>query len=387
MEKKEFLILIEKYLRGNASHEDEQMLLNFYGSFQDTFEWDERTLGAKLQMEEKILSRIHSGIQPVQSKQPVKLWIKIAAAASIVIAIGVGTYCYQSFLPGEDNIMAGQVKSNDFKPGSNKATLTLADGSTIVLTEAENGALAKQSGVEITKTADGKLVYEVASSNHSGGDMAGEGALNTISTPRGGQYQVRLPDGSKVWLNAASKLTYPASFKGRKERIIELNGEAYFEVAKDKEHPFHVRTTAQEVEVLGTHFNINAYKDEPNVKTTLLEGSVRLVSLRLSKTEVLKPGQQATLLDGQIHVENVDTEAAVAWKNGLFSFKRAELKVVMRQIARWYDVEIVYQGDIPETAITGTIGRNLNASQALQIISNLDISFKIEGKKVIISGK
>lgn len=312
------------------------------------------------------------------------IWPRVAAVAAVLLVISSAIFFYTSYFTprhpgvGQDFALPGK----NLKPGGNKAYLTLANGKKLSLTDAANGALAKEAGVEISKTSDGRVVYAM-----TGAAKGGNVALNTIETPRGGQYQVRLPDGSKVYLNAASKLTYPISFNGRKERIVELIGEAYFEVAKDKEHPFRVRTIGQEVEVLGTHFNMNAYPDEDATKTSLLEGRVKVS--KNGRSALLKPGQEAVIISGKssISVRNADVQAAVAWKNGLFSFKRAELKVVMRQIARWYDVEIVYQGDIPKTAITGTIGRNLDASKALQIIENLGVSFKIEGKKIIINGK
>jgi ferric-dicitrate binding protein FerR (iron transport regulator) len=252
-----------------------------------------------------------------------KLWPRIAAAAAILLIAGLSIFFYTS-RHLEGSAATRDLLANDIKPGSNKAYLVLSNGKRLSLTDAANGAIAKEAGVEITKTADGQVIYSSQPLAPSGRDAAGrEGALNTIETPKGGQYQIRLPDGSKVWLNAASKLIYPVSFIGRGQREVTLSGEAYFEIAKDKQHPFHVKSAGQEVEVLGTHFNINSYADEPNIKTTLLEGSVAVRHLEGSAATrdlsyrrddakgrddgvVLKPGQQATLQANNLKVSTVN---------------------------------------------------------------------------------
>ena len=260
----------------------------------------------------------------------------------------------------------------------NKAILTLSDGSTIILDDAKNGQVAQQGGTQIAKLANGQLVY-----NALDGKPA-EVVFNTLTTPRGGQFKLTLPDGSEVWLNASSSIKYPTAFIGN-ERKVEISGEAYFEIVHNAAKPFKVSVNGMEVKVLGTHFNINAYNDEASVKTTLLEGSISLTKADAATT--LKPGQQAQLGNGgNIKViDNVDIDQVVAWKNGYFSFNRADLQTVMRQIARWYDVDISYEGKIPERQFGGKIDRNSNASEVLKILEESKVHFRIEEKKIIVT--
>ncbi|MNX97010.1 fec operon regulator FecR [compost metagenome] len=257
--------------------------------------------------------------------------------------------------------------------------LILADGSRIDLKDAKSGALANEGNVLIKKSKDGQLIYDLSGTNAAKGS---EIAYNTIETPRSGTYQVILPDGSSVWLNAASKLKFPTRFTGN-ERKVEIKGEAYFEVAKNPVKPFRVLSDHQVVEVLGTHFNVNNYADEPFVKTTLLEGSIKVSNKGSSK--IIKPGEQSIIGSGdKIEVVSVNTEQVVAWKNGLFSFKRADLETVMRQIARWYNVEVAYEGKVPEISFTGKIYRNVNLQEALKSIGYIGIKYRVEKNKIII---
>jgi transmembrane sensor len=301
-----------------------------------------------------------------------RLWPRIAAAAAIIFMAGAGIFYYQHQLVEQPQQMA----QSDIKPGSNKAILTLANGQKIVLTGAANGTLASQSGVQVNKTKNGELVY-----NASGKTQAGT-AYNTAETPQGGQYQVTLADGTKVWLNAASSLKYPVQFSG-KDRLVELTGEAYFEVAKDKQHPFIVHTAQEDVRVLGTHFNVNAYKDEPAIKTTLLEGSVQLSGGTLQK--MLKPGQQAVLSHDQINIKEVDTEEAVAWKNGYFMFSNEDLGGVMRKVARWYSIDVQYEDEsLKQEVIWGSMTRFANVSKVLHMLElTKAVKFKIENNRTI----
>ncbi len=284
----------------------------------------------------------------------------------------------------------------DAAPGKQGALLTLADGSTIVLDSAANGTLAQQGSANLIKTDSGKLTY-----SPSTGAGQGEAVFNTITTLRGRQFQLILPDGSKVWLNAASSLTYPTAFTDN-ERKVTLTGEAYFEVAPayaagttGKKIPFRVLIPAQQagqggatIEVLGTHFNVNAYHDETSIRTTLLEGSVKLINAS-QQSAILLPGQQALIpsISNQSHnipVQTADLEAVVAWKNGVFNFHKADLLAVMRQLSRWYDVEVVYQGPVPGRLFGGEIERNLHLSQVLKILSKMGVQCTIEGKKLIV---
>jgi len=301
------------------------------------------------------------------------------AAAAVVILIIISSVFYLVNRNVQDTVAkntAPQFQS-DRLPGGDRAVLTLADGSFIVLDSAGNGVLAKQGNTEIIKNKDGQLVY-------TGSDAPSEEvAYNLLQTPRGGQYNITLPDGSKVWLNAASSLKYPVVFKG-KERRVEITGEAYFEIARDISRPFKVQLNQMEVEVLGTHFNINGYNDEEAVRTTLLEGRVKLITA--DQDSYLKPGQQAQLKpSGEFKILNdVNLEETIAWKDGNFQFENSDIYSVMRQLSRWYDVEVSYEGSINKHFIGG-ISRDVKLSQVLSMLQQTaEVNFKIEGKKVIV---
>jgi ferric-dicitrate binding protein FerR (iron transport regulator) len=281
----------------------------------------------------------------------------------------------------------------DIAPGGNKAMLTLANGSTIVLDSAQDGTLAQQGTTKIIKLDGGALAYRAATdSKGQATDQAiGQTGYNTIATPRGGQYRIILPDGSKVWLNAASSLRFPAAFTGG-ERTVELKGEAYFEIAKNAEKPFHVRVPAggtggedMDVEVLGTSFNVMAYANEEKIHTTLLEGKVKVKQGVLA--ENLSPGRQATV-DQTTHAMEVtegNIDQAVAWKDGLFRFKETDIRELMRQVERWYDVEVVYRTTRGDQDFTGVVSRDKNVSTLLQMLELTGtVHFRIEGKKIIV---
>jgi ferric-dicitrate binding protein FerR (iron transport regulator) len=272
---------------------------------------------------------------------------------------------------------------DDIVPGGNKAVLTLANGKKINLTDVNIGTLAEQSNVQITKIADGQLVYNVLSDQKVIDDQMNQN--NTIETPRGGRYQMRLPDGTNVWLNSASRLTFPSSFSSLSKRKVELSGEAYFEVAKDKSRPFVVKTILQEVEVLGTHFNISSYEDESSVKTTLIEGSVKIVA-KNGSDKILKPGQQSVLTADNITVENIsEGQQALAWKNDQFVFESNDIQYVMRMISRWYNVEVEYVGTIPENRFGGAISKFENISEVLKSLESTGrVKFKIEGRRILV---
>lgn len=303
------------------------------------------------------------------------LWPKAVAAAAVLIILSIGGYFYlQKDLPLKNRV----VQQNDIAPGGNKATLTLADGSKISLTDASNGELAKQSGVKISKLKNGELVYSVIAND------ATQLAYNTISTPRGGVYQVNLPDGTRVWLNAASSIKFPTTFAHLSQRKVELEGEAYFEVAKNKKLPFVVATSRQQVQVLGTHFNINSYGDEAEVKTTLLEGSVKVFA---ANEVVLKPGQQANVSrngSGTVQVNTANIVQVMAWKNGFFHFEKDDLPAVMRQLSRWYDIEVVYEVNRHDDEFIGDIPRGIKLSEVLKMLSFEGTQFQIDGNRLTI---
>ncbi|SMD11214.1 FecR family protein [Pedobacter nyackensis] len=340
----------------------------------------------------EVVSGLHDKIQHTITEEnnktttlslSVALWRKIAAAAVILVTLGAGTFYYFS---GQKNI--GDLVQ-DIAPGGNKAILTLANGKKIILTDAKNGELAAQGGVVVTKLADGKIVYTVKPGK------AGNSTPNTIETPKGGQYLIVLPDGSKVLLNAASVLTYPASFADLKERRVQLKGEAYFEVAKvvmkdeeakhkERRMPFIVVTDKQEIKVLGTHFNINSYADEPLTKTTLIEGSVLVEAAGTEK--VLSPGKQAVVGPDGLTITEANIDEVLAWKNGYFMFESEDIESVMRKISRWYDVEVVFEGDRPKDGFGGTVSRFSNVSKVLQKLQLTNkVHFKIEERRIIVT--
>jgi transmembrane sensor len=304
-------------------------------------------------------------------------WLKIAAA--IVVSLSIGAYFLTKNARITNNGLAKNQVAHDALPGSNKAILTLANGSKIVLDNSHNGIVAKQKNALIFKNADGQVDYK--STNEAAADNIV--AYNTITTPKGYQYQVVLPDGSKVWLNAASSLKFPTAFNG-KERDVEVTGEAYFEVAKNPDMPFIVKVNREEVRVLGTHFCIMAYDDEKVLATTLLEGSIMLTSGK--SVHILKPGNQAILnAHGDVQIiEYADIEEAIAWKNGLFRFKDDDVATIMRQAARWYDVDVSYQGKTPIRQFTGTVPRNVKLSELLNMFKYTGINFSIDDKKVTV---
>lgn len=302
-------------------------------------------------------------------------WI---VAASIVLCLSYGTYLVLRE-PGPVKQVA-QVQKQDLLPGTDKATLTIANGQKIDVGGAHQGKIAIQGNTAINKTNDGRIVY------HSAGKLADTQApvYNTMTTPRGGQHPLTLSDGTKVWLDAASSITFPVAFTGN-ERTVEITGQVYFEVAHNAAKPFKVTANGQTVEVLGTHFNINAYTDEPEMKTTLFEGSVKVT--KNGKTGMLVPGQQAIVPLGSansIEVKTADTDEAIAWHMGLFKFHDATIQAVMRQLARWYDVDISYEGNVPDRHFSGEIYRNVKASKIADILSYKKIHFRIEGKKIVV---
>jgi transmembrane sensor len=311
-------------------------------------------------------------------------WFRYAAI--LLLLIGAGTLFYTRRIHKEAITRQELSKVPDVAPGGNKAVLTLSDGSLIVLDSAGNGTLTQQGSTRVIKSGAGQLAYEAGAGDKP--TASGKIEYNTVSTPRGGQYQVELPDGSKVWLNASSSLHFPTAFPGR-SREVEITGEAYFEVAKDVNKPFYVKVNGQSVEVLGTQFNINAYTDEPLIRTTLLEGSVRITNGK--SVAKLAPGQQAKVpnplsgTEGIKVVNDADLEEAMAWKNGLFHLTSADIGTIMRQLVRWYDVEVDFEGGIPSGHITGEVPRSTSLAKVLKVFETSGVHFRIEGRKIIVT--
>lgn len=301
-----------------------------------------------------------------------------AAAALLVLALSFGIYQYR-LQKSEENLAANKVHQ-DVKPGGNKAILTLASGAKIVLNSAQNGKLVQQGNTAVVKLANGSLAYV------PGNPAAGASLMNTMSTPRGGQYRLQLPDGTAVMLNAESSISYPTAFTG-KSRNVTITGEAYFEVAKNKRMPFIVSFGDQKVEVLGTHFNIRAYREQPG-KTTLLEGSVKISTG--NEKQLLVPGQQA-LYDTnaqKFDIKAVDTEDIISWKNGLFLFDNSDLDQVMLELKRWYDIDVVYKGPRPVLNFTGLVKKNVPLSKTLRMLETTGgIKFTIADDKVVVEKK
>jgi transmembrane sensor len=358
--------LIQRYLDGSCTPEEKALVESWH---LEDFKNSEETISmqeinaAHEQMRNTIAA--HTQQQP----QTKKLWPRFVAAASVLLLLSIGAYFVLKPEP-----QTSQLVKNAIVPGSNKAILTLGNGQQINLNDAKSGQLAKAAGIKITKDKKGQITYIV---ENTGQPVQ----YNTTTTPKGGQWHLVLADGTNVWLNAASSLHYPTAFKG-KQREVELTGEGYFEVAKDKTHPFLVKTGTQTVEVLGTHFNINSYVDEPTVRTTLLEGSVRLKAN--GQTAMLKPGEQATLATQHFKIEGGDIEEAVAWKNSQFIFNDEPLESIMRKVARWYDVDVTYNGINPQKRFGGGAFRYDNIEQLLhQLELTKGAHFKIEGRRII----
>jgi transmembrane sensor len=300
------------------------------------------------------------------------------AAAAAVLVLGAGIWFLNRPATRTGVAIITQRPLNDALPGEEGAILTLANGRQVVLDSLGNAEVATQNGAKIV-IRNGQLVYNPA--DNAGGELQ----YNKITTPRGRQYSVVLPDGSRAWLNAASSLRYPVVFNGT-ERRVEVTGEVYFEVAQHADKPFFVQVQeGPEIRVLGTDFNINAYSDERAIQTTLLKGSIHVVAANGTPV-VLQPGQQASIARNteKVQLNEVDQEQVMAWKNGNFYFEGADIQSIMRQLARWYDVEVVYER-VPNKKFSGTIPRNVNVSQVFNILASTNnVHFKIEGNKVTV---
>lgn len=385
MKRSEYLKLFEKYLAGNATEEEIVAIMGY----DDEFEMANLTSGPSKTEEkarQRILSKIDSKIgNVVQLRRTFGLRWYVAAAVLIIITAGIIIMELQynkTYNKEISDQFTTLNKKNDIPPGVEKAMLTLANGREIILTDSLKGTLVKQGNVLIKKEKNGVVHYIVTKSDHAvTDDLKG---LNTFATPRGAEYHITLPDGTMVWLNASSSIKFPTTF-AHNERNIELTGEAYFEVAKDKHKPFKIKFNNQVVEVIGTHFNIMAYADEPESRTTLLEGTVRIYRDQMRQT--LLPGQQAVSgINGKgFKVQQANVQQVMAWKNGYFMFRNVSIDKIMRQAARWYDVDIFYEGDWMNKEYGGRISKYKNISELLH---NLELTgtvrFKVEGRRVTV---
>ncbi|WP_145855835.1 FecR family protein [Pedobacter suwonensis] len=364
----------------NSLSADEQLLLAELRTIRNAsadalkayslFDTDKKWAELRAQIEPTAAVRRKVGVR--------RLWFSIAAAAVLfIIAIG---FIYNRYQQEPQPPKLVNMIKNDIAPGKNAATLTLDNGKQIILSAANNGNLAQEAGIVISKTADGQLIYTATGAKTAAGTH-----IHTLSTARGETYRLRLPDQSEVWLNSSSSIKFPASFASAKSRKVELTGEAYFQIAKDKVHPFIVKTNLQEVQVLGTHFNVNSYADHRKAVTTLIEGSVR-VSNRSRQTKTIKPGEQSTVQDGQdIAVAPADIKNVMAWKNGYFRFRNESIEEVMAKISRWYDIDVVYAGKVSGELFNGNISLHKNISEVLNMLSySNDVKFKVEGRRVTV---
>lgn len=393
--------IFEKYKKGQCSPEELALLRQW---FHNLGEGDPATLtDADLTESRQRFERHFSDL--IHKNSIRSMWYRIGTAAAILLTTAaIGMYLYKAEVSVR-SLASADVR--DISPGGNKAILTLADGRKIILDSTVNGKLEEENGLKIIKTEDGQLVYELKSVKTGEGEPV---QYNVIETPRGGQFKIVLPDGSRVWLNAASSLKYPVHFSDQ-ERTVELKGEAFFDIAtvlrsqttegtrpvspdaqKISENttgikiPFLVTTSDQEVEVLGTQFNINAYEDEPRTTTTLLEGSVKVSQRSTNKSRTLIPGQQAVLSPVQLSILQVDTDEATAWKEGIFRFDDESLESIMRKISRWYDVDVEYENKaLRGLTFNGIITHFSNVSKVLDMMERTNqVRFRLIGKKIIV---
>lgn len=374
--RKDFLTLVEKYLNGSASPEEMDAIESYYAHFSgdpditDSLNQEEVS-ALKADLRQKIaksIDRAEKRIVPFYRKKSLQV------AASILLVLTISLFVVSRMRKEPVKLEAQKL---DLPPGGNRATLILSDGSKIDLGKTKNGTLAAQPGAHIIKQNE-QLAYNTTTTV-----PAEQVSYNTLSTPKGGQYQLTLADGTKVWLNAASSLKFPTAFTGS-EREVELTGEAYFEVVHNAKQPFKVKTNGQIVQDVGTQFDINSYSDEDATATTLVEGSVKIYDAK-GQTQI-KPGEQYLLkANGESKVKSdVDIDEATAWKSGMFQFDNADIKTIMRQISRWYNVDVEYSGQVPASTYHGRISRNSNASAVLKILELSGINFTIERGKIIV---
>lgn len=379
MTDEEYLDLYEKHQAGTATPAEQARFEAYLGTIDlPDLPWQAAAHGDEAATQAAVYQRLRQSGVPAPGRRRRTPWAALLAFAVLLIA-GVGGYWSWQHRAAPAVARRPALRPAvpvALRPGRNQALLTLADGRTVLLDQAHLGLLARQGGSQVQKTADGQLRYAVGA--------AGGGLLyNTVATPRGGQYQLTLPDGSQVWLNAASSLRFPVAFTGA-ERRVELTGEAYFEVAKDAKHPFKVAARGAEVTVLGTHFDVQAYADEPALAATLLEGAVRLS--QGTQRALLRPGQQGRCWpQGQVQVREVDVQHAVAWKNGYFVFNDEPIEAIMRQVARWYDVDVQYQGALTNKDFNGKISRYKDAADVLRVLALTGaVHFTTEGRRITV---
>lgn len=374
MQEVEVNYLLKRYEAGECTEVEKALVESWYLKYRTTTV----TTLSETEAESDILEIWNALEKSAGGSKRIILWSKFTVAALIVFTLSAllyFTFNRQKQQKPKDSL----AKAKQIIPGTDKAVLILADGTRVNLDDKENGQIASQSGIKIVKTADGHLHYTVVDTKTKKIGIS----YNTIETPKGGKYQITLPDGSEVWLDAASSLRYPTKFIA-KERKVELSGQAYFEIAKDKNKPFRVVTDKQQIEVFGTHFNVNAYSDEKEALTTLLEGSVKVGLLNNGKGNFIKPGEQAVLKGNNFEVKAVDVDAVVAWKNGNLIFDGEEAGILLNKLSRWYDVEFVCDEKLRDVKLGGKISRSKNLYDVLRILQlTRKINFEVQGRRII----
>ena len=385
--------LIRKCLEGTTTPEEEALLESWYISVVEDqpvmpgtpdYARLEDAIWQPLRGEQLGLSKPDQpkakSLMSPKTKPLMSIWPRIAAAAAVILVVSPGSLFifHKNPAPG---IVQLEPLQKDILPAGTRATLTLLDGRTIAIDSANSPMLARQ-GDRIISALHGRLIYNVNSSRRR--RATGSMVYNTLTTSAGEHYSLVLPDGTGVWLNAASSITYPVVFNAR-ERKVKVTGEVYFEIVHNARQPFRIMVKNEVVEDIGTHLNINAYDDESTINTTLLEGSIKVS--KGSASAILNPGQQATIRpdDDSFELKQVDCDKAIAWKSGYFYFERADIKTVMRQLARWYNVQVVYKGKLPKRTFRGKVYRNINASEALGILSYFGAHFYVEGNTITVS--
>jgi hypothetical protein len=380
MTKEEYLDLYERSLQGDCSPGELARLQQY----EDDFCFSDEANSDEV-LKEKIYNRLSASISREEKVKPMFPWKAIAAAAAVLLVVASGFLYFNGRLSQRNKPLAvaaekKRVIKQDLPPGSNKAVLILGDGREVELNKATEGPIAAQGNTTVNKSGNGQLIYQLTDKLPT----TSSAVFNTLAIPRGGQYNLTLPDGSKIWLNAASKLRFPTQFTG-KERMVELEGEAYFEVAHNQQQPFVVKVKGMQVEVLGTHFNVMAYTDEASINTTLLEGKVKLRNDHAAEV-ILQPGQEGVFTGSKgFKVNKADIEQVMSWKNGYFIFNDEDLTSIMRKISRWYNVDIQYSGGTKKLSFMGNISRFKNVTEVLNMLALTGtVQFKIEAGKITV---
>lgn len=377
MNKDDLIELAQRILAGQASEEE---IARYNHWFNTLKEHEEYQIDHEDLKEAALLQGIRDTLQINKRRRRIRrLTFAGAAAAMLIVCLGIGSYfLYQNHKPAAAR--PGNLAGKEIAPGKDQAVLTLANGNRVVLDHADIGQVAQQTGVSVMKADSGVLVYHKA----AGTKTLAAIQYNELSTPRGGQYRIVLPDGTKVWLNSASAIRFPTSFNGA-ERDVEITGEAYFEVVHNALKPFIVTAGGVKVRVLGTHFDVNAYGDNGLIKTTLLQGSVKVT--KGGRNVLIAPGEQAEIAGSRddIVIKKVNTANVVAWTQGFLSMEGSDIKAFMASLSRWYDLDVVYKGAVPSANLGGLINRNTNLSDVLSALEAGGIHTKVEGRKIIVS--